>query len=127
MPNRTRQDPVEEDREEEEKYGNRSDDLEVKTGFGTVRAGGRQVSLIVVIVLCCGFLAYQQWQHEQNGVRRTDEFIRQMISLESSIREMTYVVSLSPEKQAELNLMMPETLKWRLLGQPVSPITSRPR
>lgn len=109
----------------EDDYGKRGDDLEVPTPWGPLKAGGRQVSLIVVMLLIGGFLAYQQWQHEQNGARRTEEFIRQMISLEQSIREMTYVISLPPGKQAELNLLMPETLKWRLYANP--PDNRRPR
>lgn len=104
-------------------YGRRGDDLEVKTPFGwAIRAGGRQMSLIVIILMTSGFLAYMIYELRREGTDRSkvnmETLARGQIAVVESTKKMsetievmTYVSTLTDAQKQALRLDMPDSLR----------------
>lgn len=113
-------------REKVEDYGRRGDDLEVDAPFGwRIRAGGRQVSLIVIIALMGALLGYQQYNSDQREEgnwaameKRQRENVKTIIDsqqrLTDSIDIQTYMSTRTDAEKQALRLDMPDALCKRI-------------
>ena len=105
--------------DDKKQYGNRQDDLEVKTPFGwSVRAGGRQMTLVVIILLCCGFLAYMVRDHDLRAAERAagldakaETLAKNQTALVDSVDSLAFIMTLSDEERKKLRLGMPDALR----------------
>lgn len=90
------------------------DELEVKTSFGSVKASGAQVVMVLVAVLLCAILGYQAWVHDAAGKERSGNINKQISELKDAINEQTFILTLSPSDREKLRLDMPESLRRKL-------------
>lgn len=87
------------------------DELEVKTSFGSLKAGGSVVVLVLVIFCTSGALGYMIRDHDLRGLERGAETRKQVSDLKDAMTEQTYVLTLDEKGRKELRLDMPETLR----------------
>lgn len=97
------------------------DRLEVRTGFGSVKASGNLVVLLIVIVLCSGGVAYMVRDHDMRQTALTaaarvermaqfQEMEMNQRALKDSIDENTYVQTLTSDERKGLHMDMPASL-----------------
>jgi hypothetical protein len=94
-------------------FGKRSDDngtIEIKLPFVTVRAKGRTVAMVVTILFAGSALAW--W-----AVRHDDRSAEQNAATVEALREMAYVMTLTEAERKALQLLMPTSMRDRLLRQ----------
>lgn len=94
------------------------DRIEVKTGFGSVKASGNLIVLLVVIAMGFGFLAYMQFDHDKGGKERSVTIIESIGALRKSMDENTFVQTLTEQQKHALNLDMPESLRRKVMRTP---------
>lgn len=89
------------------------DELEVKTPAGSLRARGTDIiGLINLLAVCCIlFICYQQ-NNESKAAKM--EVATALQKFTQSQEELSYLVSLTPEQRAKLNLDVPESLRRRM-------------
>lgn len=105
----------------------RKDDLEISGPFGwSVRANGREVVGLLMLVIGVGVLAYMIRDHDLRANERLEAAITarqtqlnalsaQQLRLQESMEEMIYVMSLTQEERVKLKIEMPVSLRARLL------------
>jgi hypothetical protein len=122
------------DREEENRrVTKRGDDVEVNAPFGwKVRFPARYLTSVIISVAGFGALGYMLRDHDLRVMEtltayRTERnqnvhsLEQHQISLDESMQQMIYVLTLPEKDRARLNLQMPETLRRRLLDQERGP------
>lgn len=91
------------------------DRIDVKTPFGSVKASGNMVVLIVVLIAGFGGLGWVLLRtmeaHDKGGMERGAKISQQVDDLKDAINEQTFVLTLSQQKREELRLDMPESLR----------------
>lgn len=107
---------------EEREYGRRGDDLEVKAPFGwSLKAGGRQVSIIVIVFLIGALLGYQQFVSDarsennfQDLAKRQRENVKTITDsqqkLTDSIDIQTWLSTKTDSEKQALRMDMPDAL-----------------
>ena len=94
------------------------DELEVTGPGGTkIRARGYDIMVIMVIVGIT-LLGYVLWEHKMEAKAGQEsmkvEITKSLDKVAQSQEELSYLISLTPEQKAKLNLEMPESLRRRL-------------
>lgn len=102
-------------------------EFEVTTGLGKLRAKGTEI-LQTVLVAGLVLIAYMQWDHSVLAkedkmalaatlAKNTEDNLKALKGVENAQIELGYIVSLTPEEKAKLNLEMPESLRNRTRGR----------
>lgn len=81
-----------------------SDSVEVKTGFGTVRAGGTLAIVIIVELACTALLLWVMNDMKSSFTSALRESTEQT-------EAQTYVLTLTAEERTKLRLNMPRRLR----------------
>ncbi len=87
------------------------DSMEVKTGFGTLKASGPVVVVVVIVLASAGVLGYMIRDHDLRNVDRASGIIKQVSDLKEAMAEQTFVLTLDEKGRKELRLDMPESLR----------------
>lgn len=89
----------------------RNDDIEVKLPMGvTVRASGKQVTLIILVILgVCAIL----WLLREHGLRDRED--HGMIA--DKLDAIVYVLTLPEKEREDMKMNMPTALRKQLRGQ----------
>ena len=85
----------------------RSDDMEVKLPFGSIRASGR---IVVMVVLVLGLLGFIFWHDVKSTQQNT--------AVVEALQAVSYVLTLTDSERKELRLQMPPSLREKLMRQP---------
>lgn len=104
-----------------------TNEFEVTTGLGKIKAKGTEI-IQVIMVCCLVLLSYMQWDHKVEAkedkaliastlAKNTEDQLKALKSVATAQEELGYIVSLTPEKKAELNLEMPESLRNKMRGR----------
>ena len=113
----------------QEKPSRREDDVEVKAPFGwSVRASGRHVTTLIAAVVAVVVVLYMIREHDLKQTEglaaavkdRNDQMVvvmQSQVKLQESMDSMLYVLSLEPEERKKLRLVMPPSLRTKLLNQ----------
>ena len=87
------------------------DEVEVKTSFGSIKAAGNMVIVIIVVVCASGALGYMIRDHDMRTAERSQDTRKQVTELKEAMAEQTYVLTLDERQRKELRLDMPDSLR----------------
>ena len=89
--------------------------IEVRGPKGiSIRTRGQWAYLTVVILLCCGFVAYLVWDHARDQIDAVKALAGNQKAILEAQQETTYVLTLTPEEREKLNLRMPDSLRQKI-------------
>lgn len=91
-----------------------SDDVEVSTPFGSVRARGRQASSTLIIICIAAVIVFFVKQYTDDRVHHDATVDADHKQLASKLDEMVYIISLPEKERAEISLSMPESLRMKM-------------
>jgi len=95
---------------------NRNDDVEIKLPMGvTVRASGRQVSLIILVVLGIGVVLWMVREHDVRAKESEVKIIEKQQELVETVENVGYILTLNEADRKKLRLDMPPKLRKQLL------------
>ena len=84
-------------------------------GFGLrARVRGHDIIVVVLIVLLFMAVGYLIWQHDVSSTERINVLNSGQQQVIEEVSALTYVMTLSVEDRAKLNLSMPESLRKKL-------------
>jgi hypothetical protein len=87
------------------------DELEVKTGFGSVKAGGSAVVIVVAVVCAAGVVAFMLRDHDLRAAEQIQDTRKHITDLKEAVHEQTYINTLNEQQKRDLRLEMPESLR----------------
>lgn len=94
----------------------RSDDIELTLPFGAkVRASGKQVTLILVIIIGVCAVLYLIREHDLRSKGVGEKLLMQQQEMVSSMENIGYILTLKQEQREALKLDMPQKLRRQLL------------
>ncbi len=96
-----------------DEHGDKVFDLE--TPIGKVRTRGYRIgdiaNVFLLVVLC--LILYLLWEHRAEGRLDTERLAKAVDRQTETQIEMNYILSLSQEDRAKLNIIMPSSLRNR--------------
>lgn len=87
------------------------DELEVTTQFGSVKAGGSVVVIIIAIIVAAGLGLYMLREHDLKAAEMSNDTKKQISDLKEATNEQTFVLTLSEKERRDLRMDMPESLR----------------
>lgn len=93
----------------------RQDDIEIKLPFGvTVRASGKQVTLIILVVLGAVMAVIALREHDTATQKATGEILLKQQEVVESLDNVGYILTLKQDEREALKLTMPHKLRRQL-------------
>lgn len=87
-------------------------------GFGLrARVRGHDIIVVVLIVLLFGAVGYLVWDHDHKNSERMTVLSAGQQRVIEEVSALTYVMTLTAEERAKLNLSMPESLRKKLRSE----------
>lgn len=111
--------------EPEHREGPRRDDVTLEGPFGwKLRASGRELKSLILMLVAFFALGYMLQQHDANakeslatndakGAARAQEIVNRLIATTERMEEIGYILTLSEEERKALRLMMPDSMRKR--------------
>jgi len=94
----------------------RSDDIELTLPFGAkVRASGKQVTLILVVIIGVCAILYLIREHDLRSKGAGERILVQQQEMVHSMENIGYILTLKQEQREALKLDMPPKLRKQLL------------
>jgi len=95
----------------------RNDDIEIKLPMGvTVRASGKQVTLVIVIIIGVCSVLWLIREHDLRSQAATDIIILKQQELMESLDNVGYILTLTESERKGLKMTMPPKLRKQLLN-----------
>jgi len=94
----------------------RNDDIEVKLPMGvTVRASGRQVTLIILLVLGVASVLWMIREHDLRSKQVGEVILMKQQEIIDTMQNVGYILTLSEMERKGLKMDMPQNLRKQLL------------
>lgn len=96
----------------------RRDDITINLPFGvTVRGSGKQVTLIILVVLGVGCVLWMLREHDLKAQDSFAKVERAQVESIQTLENIGYILTLSEEERKRLKLTMPPKLRKQLLAE----------
>jgi len=94
----------------------RNDDIEIKLPMGvTVRASGKQVTLIILVVLGVGVILWMLREHDLRSKAVGELILEKQQEIVDTMQNVGYILTLSEPERKGLKMDMPPNLRRQLL------------
>ena len=93
----------------------RETDFEIEGPFGLkARLFGRDLTTVMLLMICAGGILYLIWQHDHNITESLKLVERNQQMLYEQMEDMIYVMSLPEQQRDKLKMAMPDSLRKKL-------------
>jgi hypothetical protein len=98
-----------------------ADSMEVKTRFGSIKAGGPVAVIIFCIVISALFGGYMQWDHNHQNIDRANDIkngqkdiVQAQKRVEDALDSAAYILTLDENQRKALKMDMPDSLRRKI-------------